>query len=123
MSELITKELTCVVCPAGCKITVTLEDGQVKDVSGFTCVRGKKYAESEVTFPVRTLTSTVSVTTKSGKKLLPVRTDKPISREKLFEGMDIVRATKLNAPVNTGDVVVANFTDEGINLIACKDIK
>ena len=26
-----TRELTCVVCPAGCKITVTLEDGKVTE--------------------------------------------------------------------------------------------
>ena len=73
---MITKELTCVVCPAGCKVLVTLdENNQVIDVTGHTCPRGKKYAESEVTNPVRTLTSTVTVQTKDGAKMLPVRTD------------------------------------------------
>lgn len=47
----VTRELTCVVCPAGCKITVTLDDGKITDITGFTCARGKKYAESEVTLP------------------------------------------------------------------------
>lgn len=123
MSDIITKELTCVVCPAGCKITVTLDGTEVKDVSGFTCVRGKKYAESEVTAPVRTLTSTVTVITKTGKKLLPVRTDTPIPREKLFVGMETVRSTTVNAPISTGDVIVADFIEKGTNLIACKNIK
>ena len=31
------RELTCVVCPAGCRITVTLKDGKVTDVQGQTC--------------------------------------------------------------------------------------
>lgn len=116
-----TKELTCVVCPAGCKITVTLDDGKVVKVEGNTCVRGKNYAESEITHPVRTLTSTVTVMTKSGKRLLPVRTDKPIPKETLFDAMKIVRSVTLNAPVHVGDVVVADFIEPGTNLLACKD--
>ncbi len=121
---MITKELTCVVCPAGCRITVTLdENNKVVDVTGQTCVRGKKYAESEVTNPVRTLTSTVTVITKDGAKMLPVRTDKPIPRPTLFDAMKIVRSIKAVAPVHTGDVIAANFIEEGTNLIACKDIE
>ncbi len=118
-----TKEITCVVCPAGCKITVTLDGTAITDISGFTCARGKKYAESEVTNPVRTLTSTVTVNTAYGKKMLPVRTDKPISKNKLFDGMAIVRNTTVNAPVTSGDIIASDFTEKGINLIACKTIK
>ena len=121
---MMTKELTCVVCPAGCRITVTLdESGNVVDVTGQTCPRGKKYAESEVTNPVRTLTSTVTVQTKDGEKMLPVRTDKPIPRPTLFEAMEIIRKTIAKAPVHTGDILVENFIEEGTNLIACKDFE
>ena len=63
-----TRELTCVVCPAGCRITVTLnEDGSVASMEGYTCARGKTYAANEVTHPVRTLTSTVPVMTAEGR--------------------------------------------------------
>ncbi len=121
---MMTKELTCVVCPAGCKLLVTLdENNHVLDVTGQTCVRGKKYAESEVTNPVRTLTSTVTVLTADGAKMLPVRTDKPIPRPTLFDAMQIVRATKVNSPVHVGDVLVENFIEHGTNLIACKDFE
>ena len=121
---MITKELTCVVCPAGCKVLVTLdENNQIVDVTGHTCPRGKKYAESEVTNPVRTLTSTVTVQTKDGYAMLPVRTDKPLPRPTLFEAMDIVRKTIAKAPVKTGDVLVENFIEPGTNLIACKDFE
>jgi acetylglutamate kinase len=110
---MITKELTCVVCPAGCKVLVTLdENNQVIDVTGHTCPRGKKYAESEVTNPVRTLTSTVTVQTKDGAKMLPVRTDKPIPRPTLFEAMEIVRKT-LNNVVNPD--IVARLNLKGAN--------
>ena len=119
-----TKELTCVVCPAGCRITVTLDEkGRVTDVTGQTCARGKTYAESEVTNPVRTLTSTVIVETKDGERMLPVRTDKPIPRPALFDAMEIVRKVRVTVPVKTGDVLVENFIESGTCLIACKDFE
>ncbi len=116
-----TRELTCVVCPAGCRITVTLEDGKVVKVEGNTCQRGKTYAESEVTHPVRTLTSTVRIETPDGVFMLPVRTDRAIPRESLFDAMKQVRAVKAKAPVHTGDRLIEDFIEEGTNLVACKD--
>ncbi len=117
-----TRELTCVVCPAGCRMTVTLDDGgTVLEVEGNTCARGKNYAVSEITHPVRTLTSTVPMKTAAGKKMLPVRTDKPIPKEKLFEAMEILHGVKAQAPVKTGEVLIADFIEPGTNLIACRD--
>ena len=116
-----TKELTCVVCPAGCRITVTLDGDKVVSVEGNTCLRGKTYAESEVTHPVRTLTSTVTVVTADGCRMLPVRTDRPIPRESLFEAMTLVRACRAKAPVKTGDKLIEDFIEPGTSLIACKD--
>lgn len=119
-----TKELTCVVCPAGCKLTVELDEtNTVLSVTGNTCVRGKKYAESEVTHPVRTLTSTVAVMVNGVKQMCPVRVDKPIPKETMFKAMELIRAIKVNAPVKTGDVICADFIEEGTNLLACKDFE
>lgn len=118
---MITKELTCVVCPAGCKISVAIdESGKIAEMSGYTCARGKKYAESEVTSPVRTLTSTVVVSTSGGKRMLPVRTDKPIPKDSLFDAMRLVRKLRVTAPVKAGEVIAENFIEDGVNLIACK---
>lgn len=63
MSEHIseTKELTCIGCPLGCAITVTLTDGTVSSVTGNTCPRGDAYARKEVTNPTRIVTTTVRV--------------------------------------------------------------
>ena len=117
-----TRELTCVVCPAGCRMTVTLnDDGTIAGIEGNTCSRGKEYATSEITHPVRTLTSTVPLETADGRKMLPVRTDKPIPKEKLFEAMALIRAAKAEAPVRTGDVLIPDFIEAGTNLIACRD--
>ena len=55
------RNLTCIRCPLGCQITVTLENGEVKDVTGNTCPRGDQYARKEVTNPTRVVTSIVKV--------------------------------------------------------------
>ncbi|MCQ2423664.1 MAG: DUF1667 domain-containing protein [Clostridia bacterium] len=115
------KNLRCVVCPIGCSISAVLdESGKVLSVTGNTCPRGKAYAESELTHPVRTLTSTVF--TADGRKL-PVRTSRPIGKEFLFPAMDEIRKIKAPLPVNRGDVLVRNFMEDGADLIACKDMK
>ena len=48
-----TINLTCIGCPMGCPLTVTMENGEVKDVTGNTCKRGDDYARKEVTNPTR----------------------------------------------------------------------
>ena len=55
------RELTCIGCPLGCSITVTMENAEILDVTGNTCKRGDAYARKEVTHPTRIVTSTVRV--------------------------------------------------------------
>ena len=38
------RELTCIGCPLGCSITVTMENTEILDVTGNTCKRGDAYA-------------------------------------------------------------------------------
>ena len=74
MNEATKKTLTCIVCPMGCQIEVTLDhDGKVTGITGNTCKRGYDYAQNEFTNPTRTLTSTVRIKSETDK-LLPVRT-------------------------------------------------
>ena len=64
------RELICIVCPRGCHLKV---DSDNLKVSGNGCIRGEKYGVSEVTNPVRTVTSTMKVD--NGElKLIPVKT-------------------------------------------------
>ena len=56
-----TRELTCIGCPLGCTITVTMDGSTVTAVTGNTCPRGDAYARKEVTNPTRIVTSTVRV--------------------------------------------------------------
>ena len=84
------QDIICTVCPMGCTIHVTGTDTEIQSVTGFTCPRGEKYARSEFTCPVRTLTTTVRIF-RATEPLLPVRVDRPIPKEKLFECMEAIR--------------------------------
>lgn len=109
-----TTELTCIVCPMGCTLTVTQnEEGEILSVEGNTCPRGVPYAKNELLHPVRTLTTTVK--TVSGK-LLPVKTDKPIPKESLFAAMERVNGITAPDKVQIGEVLLADLF--GANLVA-----
>lgn len=98
-----TEHITCIECPMGCAIEADLEDGKVTSVRGNRCPRGKAYAESEVTCPVRVLTTTVR--TKNGQ-MLPVKTSKPIRKASLFSVMQAIREIHPEEAVHIGDVLV-----------------
>ena len=108
------KKLTCVECPKGCEITVTLNGDKVESVRGNDCPRGKKYAESEVVCPVRVLTSTVKCV--SGE-MVSVKTDKPIKKSEIFDLMKIINGITVVSPVKIGQIILKDIT-EGVNLIA-----
>ena len=47
------RELTCIICPIGCQLTVEKTDDEIK-VSGNTCPRGEKYAKDIAPLPIKT---------------------------------------------------------------------
>lgn len=122
--ELITKNLTCIVCPMGCQLEVKLDsDGNVKEITGNTCKRGYNYANTEFTNPIRTLTSTIRLIGSKNDKFLPVRTASPIPKPKLFEAMELIGRLEAKAPIKRGEVVCSDFIEKGIDLIACKTVE
>ena len=97
------RELTCIVCPRGCRLTVELEGKRVLSVSGNTCKRGKIYAENECINPMRTVTTTAK--TQDGG-VVACKTETTIPKEKMFECMEIINATVVALPVRVGDVIL-----------------
>lgn len=114
-----TTELTCIVCPIGCALRVEQnDDGEVVSVTGNTCPRGAKYGKDEVLHPVRTLTTTVRAA--GTDRLLPVKTDRPIPKEKLFEAMEKVNSLSVKAPIRIGDVLMDDLF--GAKLVAAANL-
>ena len=115
------RELTCIGCPLGCAITVTLEGGEVKEVVGFTCKRGMEYACKEVTNPTRIVTSTVRLTgSKTGAAVVSCKTAQDIPKGKIFAVAAALKQVVAKAPVEIGDVLLANVAGTGVDVVATK---
>lgn len=114
------RELTCIRCPLGCQLTVTISGGSVA-VTGNTCPRGAEYGEKEVTSPTRMVTSSVRV--EGGKlPLVSVKTAGEVPKDRIFDVMRTIKAAKVSAPVKTGDVLIEDAAGTGINIIATKTV-
>lgn len=120
----ILKTITCIRCPLGCTVTVTQsaeQDASELIITGNKCLRGKKYAAEEMTAPKRTITSTVKISA-SAYPVVPIKTSKPIPKEKIFTIMQILAKFSAVAPVYIGDVIIHNIADTEVNIIATKTV-
>lgn len=112
------KVFTCINCPLGCQVEVSLDDkGEITDISGNGCKRGETYVINELRDPRRMVTSTVKL---EGGKLysVPVKTKEAIPKDKIFECMKEIDSVEAKAPVRIGEVIKANIANTGIDLVA-----
>jgi len=82
--------------------------------------KGKNYAIKEIRNPERTLTSIMIA---SDGKMVPVKTDKPIPKEKMFECMKEINEKTLMLPISLGDIIIKNIGETGANLICTRTMK
>ena len=115
-------ELTCIGCPMGCPLIVTMEDGAVASVTGNTCPRGDAYARKEVTAPTRIVTTTVRVTD-GVLAAVSCKTRGDIPKGKIFDIIRALKAVEVAAPVVIGQVIVPNAADTGVDVIATKNVE
>ncbi len=107
----------CTICPVGCTLKVTVEaDGQLK-VEGNSCRRGRAYAIKEFTSPERTLTSIMAA---GDGTMVPVKTDKPIPKEKISECMKIINEKTLMLPISLGNIIIEKIGGTEANLICTR---
>ena len=112
------KEFTCIICPRGCHLTI--DDNQ--NVTGNFCIRGKQYAISEITNPVRTITSSVRVNNRDDL-LVSVKTSGAIPKGKIFAVMEEINKLSVSAPTHIGDVVKSDILGLGVDIIITKNIE
>jgi CxxC motif-containing protein len=53
--------------------------------------------------------------------MIPVRTDRPVPKADQQRAMEEIKRIRINQPVRIGTVIVENFLNLGINLIAIRD--
>ena len=113
------KEFICIVCPLGCHLSVDDSDKTDIKVTGNACIRGKNYAIEEVVSPKRMVTATVKV--RGGKlNVLSIKTSKSIPKDKIFDTLDALKGTVVNAPIKIGDIIL--FDVYGADIVATKNI-
>lgn len=110
------REMTCIICPMGCSLTVEMEGEEIASISGNTCKRGAAYAEAEVRHPERTVTSTMRC---DNGEILSVKTDKPIPKAKVMDCMELINAHVAKLPVAVGEVLLRDVF--GSNIIATEN--
>lgn len=114
-----TRELTCISCPIGCPLTVTMDGIRVVSVTGNSCKRGEIYAGKEVTNPTRIVTSTVRV--EGGTlDMVSVKTREDIPKEKIFDCIKALKGVVVKAPVQIGQVIVKDAAGTGVDIVATK---
>lgn len=115
------KELVCVNCPKGCRVHIYLENGEITRLSGYSCQKGKDYAQQETIRPMRVLTSTVRIE-HGTNRVLPVITSKEIPLDMCAAAMEQIRAMDISAPVVMDQVLVKNFMGTDADLIASRSM-
>lgn len=119
------KDLTCIGCPMGCNITVTLDDSNdkdIKEIKGYTCPIGEKYATNEILAPERSITTSIYVDGPV-KKMCSVKTNGNIPKEKIFDSVKALKNLKAKSPIKIGDILLKNVCDTGIDIIATRNVE
>ena len=111
------KELTCIVCPRGCRLTIDDE----LNVTGNSCPRGAIYAKDELTNPKRMITSIVRVKNRENC-MVSVKTTASVPKRLIFDVLKEIEKVSVEAPTNIGDVVIKNIFDTGSDIIITKKI-
>lgn len=118
------REITCIACPMGCRLSVGKDDSAEVTVKNYGCKRGIAYGVAEFTCPMRTVTSSVRV--QGGEKpLCSVKTKDVVPKVKIPEVLEAIRTALPQAPIRIGQVIIANVAQTGVDLVAtanCIDV-
>ena len=115
------KKITCIICPIGCRMQVKTHGKKIGIIEGNKCKKGAEYAQEEVLNPRRVLTSSVLIL--GGElPIVSVKTLHPIQKEKISDALAEIKRSVVNAPIRSGEIVIKNVADTGINIVATKTV-
>jgi CxxC motif-containing protein len=111
----------CTGCPLGCRLEVEYEEDEIVEVRGFSCKRGKTFAEQEFTDPRRSVATTVRVEGGLWARV-PVKTAAEVPKDRIRELCDALHELTLTAPVRMGDVILPDALGTGVDVVASRDM-
>jgi len=114
-----TEEVTCIMCPRGCKVQVDIEDDEIRDVRGYACPNGEEYAIEEIKCPNRTVMSVVRCED-CRMPTVTVKTENPVPKDKIDEVMEDISDIKVSPPVEIGEIIKENVAGTGVDVIVTR---
>jgi len=114
------KQITCITCPIGCRITVEVTDGEYR-FSGNQCRRGAEFAETELVSPKRSFSTTVR-TVFPGAPVLPVRTNGEVPKGVIADIIRELSGIVVKEKIGIGEIVVADILGTGCDIIATSNM-
>lgn len=119
MSE--TSHYLCINCPLGCRLEVDASGDDVIEVRGNACKRGVEFARQEHADPRRFVATTVAI---EGAALprLPVATADAVPKAEVQALCQALHALRLRAPIEMGQVVLADALGTGVDVIATRSL-
>ena len=112
------RELACIVCPSSCVLDVDIKDGSIK-VSGNICEKGVEFVTTELSDPVRVLTTTVKI---SSGGLLPVRSKTTVKKSEMKTLVSQLKDIIITPPVTIGQIIVDNFGKNAVDIVASENV-
>ncbi len=107
------RKMTCIVCPLGCELEVSIEEKGDITIKGNTCPKGAEYGINECINPVRTVTTTVRC--ENGQRI-SVKTSRPVAKHNVFDVMKAAKDVICPLPICVGDVIIKDVC--GTDIVA-----
>ena len=121
-NELTTTQYLCIGCPLGCRLEVDEDTtGDIVEIRGFSCRKGKTFAEREHTDPRRMITTTVGVEGGLWARL-PVHATDEMPKNQMWDVIEALRTMSVAAPIAMGDVIVAGILGTDVDVVASRDM-
>jgi len=106
------KEMFCINCPRGCRLTAETDASGNVTVSGNKCGRGILFAKQEMISPMRTVTTTIK---DSAGNLIPVKSTAPVELKRLREFTEACRKISVReGELHDGEVLSVEGFEAGI---------
>ena len=122
MTDVETSHYLCIGCPLGCRLEVD-EDaaGDIVEIRGFACRKGKTFAENEHTDPRRMVTTTVTINGGRWARL-PVHATEELPKDRMWDVINQLRNIEVDAPIELGDVIVKGILNSDVDIVASRDM-
>lgn len=116
-----TVNLTCIGCPMGCPLQLSIVAGEIREVCGYGCKRGEAYAVQEFTDPRRMVSTTISCLNGLWPRL-PVKTVTPIPKDRVLAVVQLLHTVVVTPPVRLGQVILKDAAGTGVAVVATRSL-